>query len=461
MKVLTLIIFAFAFAIAAEKYGVYDLLGNRISTFEAEPYNLPEKAQQFKAMQPNKNLYISSLSKGKSSKPSSRYRYEAETGAYIEVSRKETFSICPDKEIQGTWISEYSVALDEKNCFSVQAPNLAGTIRILFVENSGHTDTIQVLVEQSYIQMGDYMHKIWVDDTPSRQCDPNYGSTICEPEAYGHYENKKYEQALIVDKTEFTVGDAWHYSKFGIEFNRWILDPNPPEGYIVFTAPEGLIMPEFTKAYPPNEDLKTSMRPYLDSHSEWKFANIRSKLEGLDTVYRYIQNEDGNTYTEFTLDTNASGYRLPYKYEWGMLMRAGASTRYYWGDEEDSLTVSRYTQVRPVGYAQHKVAQKQPNAFGLYDMISPNNTNVVSGTVCAYRGASSGIRYQMQECRFLAREIARQVENGIEARFIKMNEVFNESSEPKKYEKWLTSNFDVTSTRFIRKTPKLHKLDKF
>ncbi|MCL2281690.1 MAG: hypothetical protein FWC26_00040, partial [Fibromonadales bacterium] len=130
------------FAFASERYGVYDSQGNRVSAFEAELHELLEKTRQIKAAHPNRSLYISSISKGKGSKSQNRYLYKAETGAYIEASRKETFSVCPDKEIQGTWISEHSVSLSAENCLSVKTPNIAGTFRVLFLENDGKTDTI-------------------------------------------------------------------------------------------------------------------------------------------------------------------------------------------------------------------------------------------------------------------------------------------------------------------------------
>jgi hypothetical protein len=443
MRILILVSFAFALSIAAEKYGVYDMQGKRVSTFEAEWFDLPEKTRQVKGAYPQKNLYVSSFKKGKAFKPTSRYRYKAETGAYIEASRKETFAICPDKEIEGTWISKHSVYLNEANCLSLQAPNLAGTFRILFLQNSGKTDTIQVLVEQSYINMGDYSHRVWVHyDTIPEICKRQFDS--CEESSYGYYESRKYEQALIVDKTEFTMGDAQHYSKFGMEINP-LIDPNYKWGTISWAA----------YAYPSKEDLETSVRPYVDI-SAWEVANMRSKMEGLDTAYNYAQNKDGS-FDEFTSNTNVSGYRLPSMEEWGMLMRAGASTRYYWGDEEDSLAVSRYTQVNPAGYTQHKVAQKQPNAFGLYDMISPNNTNTHSivGVPIKLCGASTFV-IQMPECRFLAGKVARQIKSSEPTHAIVSIQT------GKREERYsYTVSFNATSTRLLRKTPKLHKLEKF
>ncbi|MDR0517492.1 MAG: formylglycine-generating enzyme family protein [Fibromonadaceae bacterium] len=453
MKILVLIAFSFALVFAGEKYGVYNPQGNRVSTFEVSSHDeLLDKTRQIQATQPNKNLYISSLQKGKASKPSSHYRYKAETGAYIDASRKETFSVCPDKKITGTWISEHSVALNAENCLSVQVPNLAGTFRILFMENSGRADTIQVLVNQSYIQMGDYSHKVWVQDDPLPHFCTNVN--ICKASEYGRYENKKYDQPLIVDKTELTMGDAWHYSDFGVKIN----DPRKPEpdkvigGFVILTVKslsggEGESI-RFEKSYPPSENLRVSMRPYLDAYDVWGFANMRSKLEGLDTAYVRVPDGKGNS--RLTLDTSSSGYRMPYKDEWGMLMRAGASTRYYWGDEEDSLTVSRYAWVHPLGYTQYKVAQKQPNAFGLYDMISPNNTVCADGDLCY-----GSYNYQKPECYFLYYKIARRVEReGPDFITLYINGKEQKGSP-------YVNTYKAISFRLLRKTPKLHKLEKF
>jgi hypothetical protein len=100
MRILILVSFSFVLSIAAEKYGVYDMQGKRISTFEAEWFDLLEKTRQVKDAYPQKNLYVSSLKKGRGSKPTSRYRYKAEIGAYIEAYREEIFAICPERKLR-------------------------------------------------------------------------------------------------------------------------------------------------------------------------------------------------------------------------------------------------------------------------------------------------------------------------------------------------------------------------
>jgi hypothetical protein len=417
MKIFTLAVFSFALAFAGEKYGVYDSQGSRISTFEAERHELLEKTRQAKNGYPNKAVYVSSLQKGKGSKPSSQYHFK--TGSYIEAARKETFAICPpDKKTEGIWISEYSVALGKENCLSVQTPDLAGTIDVLFMEVSGKTDTIQVLVDQSYIQMGDYSHKIWVQN--ERVQYPS--APILFIAGDGKYESRSYNWNLIVDKTKFILADAWRYPIDS--FVNWDID---------WYINNNTQLRKHDVA-----DLKKFRIPLpINDYAKIRFANMRSKMEGLDTVYVWLPMKDAQKFmTEYgkplsemrehwsykyksdsdtvvVLDTSSSGYRVPFEEEWMFLMRAGASTRYYWGDEEDSLTVSRYARwCSGQAVSEKTVAQLIPNQFGLYDMMG------LAGEEC--------FPYTAAECRFLKRGMG----------------------------------CGKGTFRLLRKTPKLHKLEK-
>ncbi len=61
------------------------------------------------------------------------------------------------------------------------------------------------------------------------------------------------------------------------------------------------------------------------------------------------------------------GYRLPTEAEWEYACRAGSTTAYYFGDSDGSLGDYAWYASNSGGI-EHPVAQKQPNAWGLYDM---------------------------------------------------------------------------------------------
>lgn len=104
---------------------------------------------------------------------------------------------------------------------------------------------------------------------------------------------------------------------------------------------------------------------------------------------------------------------LPTEPEWEYARRAGASTRFYWGEELDD----RYLWHRensPVG--THAVGRKLPNAWGLYDMLGNASeyckVQTLGGELCEGASAQRGgswtrcPRYQMRDGRLI---------NGIEA----------------------------------------------
>jgi formylglycine-generating enzyme required for sulfatase activity len=88
------------------------------------------------------------------------------------------------------------------------------------------------------------------------------------------------------------------------------------------------------------------------------FCNARSLQEGLMPCY--------NTNT-WECDFSASGYRLPTEAEWEYACRAGSSTRFYFGEAAEELKSYAWfdgnSESKP-----HAVAQRKPNAWGLYDM---------------------------------------------------------------------------------------------
>lgn len=60
-------------------------------------------------------------------------------------------------------------------------------------------------------------------------------------------------------------------------------------------------------------------------------------------------------------------FRLPTESEWEYAARAGTTSDYYWGNDSNKAADYAWSDENSNHYS-HSVAQKQPNAFGLYDM---------------------------------------------------------------------------------------------
>jgi len=234
----------------------------------------------------------------------------------------------------------------------------------------------------------------------------------------------------------------------------------------------------------PNEKLEESRRPYIGLQ-EFRFANERSKKESLDTAYINIDirsynaekaknliilgdiNKSDAGFRFLAIDTSASGYRMPFEEEWFFLMRAGASTRYYWGDQEDSLTVSRYAWVNPIGLKP--VAQLLPNKFGLYDMVGMTKELIMAyySDANPYYGFSTPYNGQCPECDFMwkTRPVWESMRMPPEKKCVIRK---NKKREPEmkcvdieqKPRLVLEKINYYDGFRLLRKTPKLHKMEK-
>jgi hypothetical protein len=89
-----------------------------------------------------------------------------------------------------------------------------------------------------------------------------------------------------------------------------------------------------------------------------RFCNRCSEKEGLAPCY------DLKTWE---CDAGAGGYRLPTEAEWERACRAGATTKYSFGDDPAAITRYAWCKLNSEGKT-HPVGQKLPNAWGLHDM---------------------------------------------------------------------------------------------
>lgn len=94
-----------------------------------------------------------------------------------------------------------------------------------------------------------------------------------------------------------------------------------------------------------------------------RYCNRRSVLDGLTPCYDTLDTVVWNC------SFSNNGYRLPTEAEWEYSCRAGTTTEYYWGNDSSATTVKKYAWYYSDGNdSTQPVAQKLPNAYGLYDM---------------------------------------------------------------------------------------------
>lgn len=108
------------------------------------------------------------------------------------------------------------------------------------------------------------------------------------------------------------------------------------------------------------------------TQSQWEeiMGNNPSLFSGDDRPVERVRWDDVQEFL-IVLNANTTGatYRLPTEAEWEYACRAGSTTRFYWGEDTDESEIGTYAWYEGNdGYTTYPVGQKEPNAFGLYDM---------------------------------------------------------------------------------------------
>ncbi len=103
------------------------------------------------------------------------------------------------------------------------------------------------------------------------------------------------------------------------------------------------------------------------TRAQWREVMTGQRYDGNDgnkpmTRIRY---HEALLFCEKLSETDGRTYRLPRWNEWEHACRAGAATRYAWGDDFDEAFAWSYESS---GGEVHDVGTKKPNAWGLYDM---------------------------------------------------------------------------------------------
>ncbi len=74
---------------------------------------------------------------------------------------------------------------------------------------------------------------------------------------------------------------------------------------------------------------------------------------------------DAQAYVQWLSERTGHAYRLLSEAEWEYACRAGTTTKNYWGDSQDAEDILEYVQKEAC-----EVGSKQPNAWGLFDLIT-------------------------------------------------------------------------------------------
>jgi len=108
------------------------------------------------------------------------------------------------------------------------------------------------------------------------------------------------------------------------------------------------------------------------------YCNARSMADGLEPAYDLATGESNFA---------ASGYRLPTEAEWEYAARAGSTTEYSFGDDPAELKRYAWFKGNSPLRRPSPVGQKEPNAWGLYDLY---------GNVCEWCNDRYGEEYYQQ-----------------------------------------------------------------
>jgi formylglycine-generating enzyme required for sulfatase activity len=108
------------------------------------------------------------------------------------------------------------------------------------------------------------------------------------------------------------------------------------------------------------------------TQDQWKelMDSNPSSIEDDNLPVDNISWEDVQDFLELLNAAKASAvYRLPTEAQWEYAYRAGNVTRFYWGEDSNGTGIDDHAWFSDnSGFEIHPVGEKEPNAWGLYDM---------------------------------------------------------------------------------------------
>jgi formylglycine-generating enzyme required for sulfatase activity len=140
------------------------------------------------------------------------------------------------------------------------------------------------------------------------------------------------------------------------------------------------------------------------TQAQWKavMGNNPSQFKGDTLPVESVPMSEIEYFIQLLNQRGEGTYRLPTEAEWEYAARAGTTTRWSCGDNESCLDQVAWYIVN-ANNKNHPVAQKQPNAWGLYDMhgnvwewVQDFYTDYPSGPVTDPQGPSSGMYRTMR-----------------------------------------------------------------
>jgi formylglycine-generating enzyme required for sulfatase activity len=177
--------------------------------------------------------------------------------------------------------------------------------------------------------------------------------------------------ALAADKT--------HTNSIGMEFalipaGSFIMgdEPGPDmEGFIIAEIHATKITERYKTT--PLHNVTISRPFYLGKYqvtqTQWEavMGNNPSKFKGRNNPVENVSWHDAQEFIKrLNVREGHTRYRLPTEAEWEYAARAGTSTTYSFGNDKKAL--SGYAWCDDSEVTPHPVGQKQPNAWGLYDV---------------------------------------------------------------------------------------------
>ncbi len=113
------------------------------------------------------------------------------------------------------------------------------------------------------------------------------------------------------------------------------------------------------------------MGKYLVTQAQWcsVMGHNPGKFQGDDKLpVEWVSWYNVQEYIRRLNQMTKKRYRLPTEAEWEYACRAGSDTRFYFGDDENSLGKYAWYELNS-DFESHPVGQKKPNEWGLYDML--------------------------------------------------------------------------------------------